>query len=348
MTAAGASTRVLVCDESADYANSLARFLGANGELEVVGVCATGEEAVEALARLSPDLVTIGLELPGMGGIRAIEAIMRVRPVPIVVVGDGAGRGSERTLAALAAGAMEALPKSVVQLENPDGPAAVALRHRLRRLARNGVNGQRAPHSSVRPSSVAPAQAAATVVGICASAGGPAALEVVLAGLPADFPLPVLVVQHITVGFIEGLVRQLDQRVSLPVQIASDGQTAGPGIWFPPDDTHLVLEPNMRLRLDGETVVGAHRPSGDVLLESMASAAGAGAVGVVVTGMGRDGQRGVEAIRRKGGSVIAQDEDSSAVFGMPRAAVEAGAEIVLPLSAIAGALKRLTLVERQA
>jgi two-component system, chemotaxis family, protein-glutamate methylesterase/glutaminase len=348
MSTADVSTRVLVCDESPEYANSLAQFLGANGELEVVGVCATGEEAVGALDRLSPDLVTIGLELPGMGGIRAIEAIMHACPVPIVVVSDGAGRGSEKTAAALAAGAMEALPKALLRFEDPQGPAAVALRHRLKRLARNGVNGGHAPHSSPRPSSSAHPHAAATVVGICASAGGPPALEVILAGLPADFPLPVLVVQHITVGFIDGLVRQLDQRVPLPVRIASDGQAARPGIWFPPDDTHLLLEPGMRLRLDGETVVSAHRPSGDVLLESMAAAAGAGAVGVVVTGMGRDGARGVAAIRGNGGSVIAQDERSSAVFGMPRAAAEAGAEIVLPLPAIAGALNRLARVETQA
>jgi two-component system chemotaxis response regulator CheB len=311
-------------------------------------VFASGEEAVDALARLSPDLVTIGLELPGMGGVRAIEAIMRAHPVPIVVVGDGAGRRSEGTAAALAAGAMEALPKALVQLEDPQGPAAVSLRHRLRRLARNGVDGGRAP-SSGPPASGGPRRdSPATVIGICASAGGPAALEVILAGLPADFPVPVLVVQHITTGFIEGLVRQLGERASVPVRIASDGQIAGPGIWFPPDDTHLVLEPHMRLCLDGETVVGAHRPSGDVLLESMASVAGAGAVGVVVTGMGRDGARGVEAIVGKGGSVIAQDEDSSSVFGMPRAAVEAGAEIVLPLSAIAGALTRMTRVETKA
>jgi two-component system, chemotaxis family, protein-glutamate methylesterase/glutaminase len=186
------------------------------------------------------------------------------------------------------------------------------------------------------------------VIGICASAGGPAALEVVLAALPADLPLPVLVVQHITNGFMEGLVRRLDQVSALPVRTASDGQVAGPGVWFPPDDTHLVLDPSLRLELDAETVVGAHRPSGDVLLESMASAVGAGSVGVVLTGMGRDGAHGVEAIVRAGGSVIAQDEHSSAVFGMPRAAAEAGAQVVLPLAEIAAALSRLALAEARA
>jgi two-component system, chemotaxis family, protein-glutamate methylesterase/glutaminase len=328
------ATRVLVCDASPEYGDSLARFLGAGDELEIVGVYATGEEAVEALTRVTPDLVTIDLDLSGMGATRAIEAIMKVRPVPIVIVADGAGRGSKRTADGLAAGAREALPKALLQVDEPDAAPAVALRHRLRRLARNGV--VHAP-----PPAPASQRASARVIGICASAGGPAALEVLLAGLPADFPLPLLVVQHITNGFMDGLVRRLDQQSALSVRTATDGQTAGPGVWFPPDDHHLVLEPGLRLRLDGETVVGSHRPSGDVLLESMAAATGAGAVAVVLTGMGRDAARGVEAIVRAGGSAIAQDEQSSAVFGMPRAAVHAGADSVLPLASIPVALTRL-------
>jgi two-component system chemotaxis response regulator CheB len=344
MTAEGAATRVLVCDASRAYGESLARFLGTGGELEIVGVCASGEEAVDALTRLSPDLVTIDLDLSGMGATRAIAAIMRARPVPIVIVGNGAGRGSERAADGLAAGALEALPKALLRIDEPEGAPAVALRHRLKRLARNG--GGRVPARPGHPT--APPPGGARVIGICASAGGPAALEVVLAALPADFPLPVLVVQHITTGFMEGLVRRLDQVSALPVRTASDGQAAGPGVWFPPDDAHLVLEPSLRLGLDAETVVGAHRPSGDVLLESMASAVGDCAVGVVLTGMGRDGAHGVEAIVLAGGSVIAQDGHSSAVFGMPRAAAEAGAQVVLPLAEIAGALSRLAAVGARA
>jgi two-component system, chemotaxis family, protein-glutamate methylesterase/glutaminase len=338
------ATRVLVCDASPEYGDSLARFLGAGSELEVVGVCSTGEEAVEALSRVVPDLVTIDLDLSGMGAKRAIEAIMEARPIPIVIVAEGAGRGSQQTAAGLVAGAQEALPKALLRMDEPDAAPAVALRHRLRRLARNGVKRAPSPPAPAQPAE----RASARVIGICASAGGPPALEVLLAGLPADFPLPVLVVQHITNGFMDGLVRRLDQRSPLAVRTASDGQIAGPGVWFPPDDHHLVLEPQLRLRLDGETVVGSHRPSGDILFESMASAAGAGAVGVVLTGMGRDAARGVEAILHAGGSVIAQDEASSAVFGMPRAAAEAGAESVLPLSRIAATLTQLTPVEARA
>jgi two-component system, chemotaxis family, protein-glutamate methylesterase/glutaminase len=340
MSDAGASSRVLVCDESEAYARALAQFLSVGGELEVVGVCGSGEEVVGALDRLTPDLVTVDLGLPGMGGVQAIEEIMRARPVPIVVVSSGAGRGSDLAARALAAGAIEALPKTVVKLDEPDGAAAVALRHRLRRLARAGPaqrsNGAPRPH---RP------RTGSTVVGICASAGGPRALEIVLAGLPGDFPLPVLAVQHISTGFIVGLVDWLDRVTALPVGIARDGQLAGPGVWFPPDDTHLLLDASMRFVLDRDRDVGAHRPSADVLLESMASSAGAGAVGVMLTGMGQDGARGVDAICRAGGLVIAQDEETSALFGMPRAAAEAGAELVLPLPRIAEALLALPTKE---
>jgi two-component system chemotaxis response regulator CheB len=340
MSDAGAGSRVLVCDESEAYARALAEFLTVGGELEVVGVCASGEEAIGALDRLAPDLVTVDLDLPGMGGVRAIEEIMRTQPVPIVVVSSAAGHGSELAAKALAAGAIEALPKAVVKLDEPEGPAAVALRRRLRRLARGGP----AERSNGRPRRARP-RSRRTVVGICASAGGPRALEIVLAGLPADFPLPVLVVQHISAGFVEGLADWLDGVTALPVGIARDGERAGPGVWFPPDDTHLVLDPSMRFVLDPDRDVGPHRPSADVLLESMASAAGAGAVGVMLTGMGQDGARGVAAICRAGGLVIAQDEATSALFGMPRAAAEAGAELVLPLPRIAEALLALPTAE---
>jgi two-component system chemotaxis response regulator CheB len=325
--------RVLVCDESPAYGESLARFLRVGDDLDVVGVCSTGEEVVGAMPSLAPDLVVLDLELPGMGGLRAIEQIMRLHPVPVVVLSAAVRRGSQAATEALAAGARDALPKGQVHLDEPDAPAAVALRHRLRRLARNGAGAGASPRGE------------AAVVGVCASAGGPSALEVVLAGLPADFPLPVLVVQHMAAGFIDGLLRWLDQRTTLPVRIARHGQPADPGIWFPPDDTHLLLDASMRLALDGDTDVGPHRPSADLLLESLAASAGAGAVGVMLTGMGRDGARGVDAIRRAGGSVIAQDEQSSAVFGMPKAAAEAGADAVLPLSEIAAALRALRVAE---
>jgi two-component system, chemotaxis family, protein-glutamate methylesterase/glutaminase len=336
MTRTGAETTVLVCDESRAYAKSLAEFLEVGNQLSVVGVCGTGREALQALPRLAPDLVTVNLELSGDRGVWMIEEMMRSHPVPILVLSDGAQRGSAEAANALAAGAVDALPKAQVRLDDATGPAAVALRHRLRRLARTGVDAPNAGRTEVRSE---PAEKPATVVAICASTGGPKALEIVLGGLPSDFPLPVLIVQHISAGFMEGLLRWLGPRLRLPVGVAEDGQHVRSGIWFPPDDAHLLLRPSMRLELDRETVIGQHRPSGDLLLESVAGAARGGAVGVVLTGMGKDGAAGAAAILAAGGHVIAQDEETSVVYGMPKAAAGVGASAVLPLTEIAGALQ---------
>jgi two-component system chemotaxis response regulator CheB len=346
MTRVAARTRVLICEDSATFALSLRRFLDTGQDLVVVGVCETGEETLDALERLTPDLVTMDIELPGMGGIRAIEEIMRSHPVPVFVLSAHAQRGAEKTVSALAAGALDALDKTRLPFDDPHGAAAVALRYRLKRLSQVRVGSIPVALPAAPPSTLVHLRrASATVVGIGASTGGPRALDSILSDLPDDFPLPVLVVQHISKGFIGGLIRWLDTRTPLPVGLAVEGEPARPGIWFAPDDAHLVLTPEMRFALDRETVVGPHRPSVDVLLNSLASSAGAGAIGVVLTGMGRDGAKGVDALRRSGGCVVAQDEATSAVFGMPKAAVEAGARIVLPISQIASALRQARVAE---
>jgi len=177
-------------------------------------------------------------------------------------------------------------------------------------------------------------------IGICTSTGGPAVLAEVLGALPADYPLPVLVVQHIASGFVDGLVRMLDDAIALPVATARDGAELAPGVWLAPEDAHLTLTRSRRLRLDRETVRGRHRPSADLLLESLADVLGPAAVAVVLTGMGRDGAEGVTAIEARGGLALAQDEASSSIYGMPRAAVAAGARPLSP-SAIAQTLRKL-------
>jgi two-component system, chemotaxis family, protein-glutamate methylesterase/glutaminase len=178
------------------------------------------------------------------------------------------------------------------------------------------------------------------VVGICTSVGGPAVLAQILSALPADFPLPILVVQHIASGFSEGLVRMLDARAELPVAIAQDQAPLRAGAWFAPDDAHLIVTRGRHTALDRQTVDGPHRPSADLLLESLATVFGARAVGVVLTGMGRDGARGAALLKARGGLLLAQDEATSSVYGMPRAAVEAGAEPLAPPK-IAEALRKL-------
>jgi two-component system, chemotaxis family, protein-glutamate methylesterase/glutaminase len=334
--------RILICDDSAAYAKALSKFLAHDPEIEVTGVFGTAEELLVELDRLDPDLITMDLQMPGMGGVRAIERIMRERPVPILVL--TASQGSEAAAEALAAGALEALPKTSPHLAEPDDVWSSALRSRIKRLASVQLRRRaRAGHAQQPPPPRIPGAGDRRfrVVGIGASTGGPPALLAVLAELPADFPLPVLVVQHIAPGFGEGLISWLDRRVPLPVGVARPGETARRGIWFAPDDAHLRLEPSMRVSIDSETEAGPHRPSLDVLFRSLADSAGPGAVGVVLTGMGRDGAEGVKAIRAAGGLVVAEDEETSAVFGMPRAAIEAGADLVLPLPELGPALRSL-------
>jgi two-component system chemotaxis response regulator CheB len=329
-----------VCEDSRTFAAGLKRFLEYDDDLRVVGTVSSAEQALEALPRLDPDLLTMDVELPGIDGIEATRRILAERRLPIVIVSSHTRRGSERAAAALAAGAIDVVAKAYIRLDAPDRDAAVALRRRIKRLALTRLP-PRAPHRRRRPHLPADRRQRPAVVGIGASTGGPQALLTVLSELPADYPIPVLVVQHMTPGFTEGLVRWLDQQVPLPAALAQDGVPLGRGIWFAPDDVHLVLDPSMRLGLDRVTDAGVHRPSVDVLLNAVARSAGTGAVGVVLTGMGRDGADGIGAVRAAGGVTIAQDESTSAVWGMPRAAAERGAELVLPSWDIGPALRDL-------
>jgi two-component system chemotaxis response regulator CheB len=181
----------------------------------------------------------------------------------------------------------------------------------------------------------------ATVIGICASTGGPGALELVLERLPADFPIPIVVVQHMTPGFTEGFVSWLDSRVAPCVRVASASQELRSGVWFAADGAHLVLDGHFRLVADPGPPVLGHKPSGDRLLGSLAKFFGARAVAVVLTGMGRDGASGLADVAAAGGRTIAQDEQSSTVYGMPRVAKQLGARQILPPAAIGEALAML-------
>jgi two-component system chemotaxis response regulator CheB len=338
----GQQLRVVICDHSAVWGRALRRFIEQDPELKVTGTFESAEEMLPELEGIRPDLITMDLELPGMDGVAATRRIMSEHPVPILIVSAHANGDSGLAAQALAAGALETVSKSRLTLGRQRDVWANATRSRFKRLASLQLN-MRPRGDGPRTAGHHPAglDRPVSVVGIGTSTGGPQALVSVLSALPADFPLPVLVVQHIATGFGEGLVESLDRRVDLPVRIAENGAAAGPGIWFAPANAHLRLELSNCFGLDSSTIRGAHRPSLDVLFESLAAHAGPAAVGVVLTGMGRDGAEGVKAIRAAGGVVVAQDEESSAVFGMPRAAIEAGADLVLPLADVGDALRDL-------
>ena len=347
MTAPGAARearRVLICEDSRTYAAGLSRLLSRDPEIDVVGVCSTAEETIATLGRLidKPHLVTIDLELPGMSGASAIEQIMSVEPVPILVLAGGVPQGSKPALESLAAGALEVLSKDTFDLSDADGADARALCRRVKLLCRVRVlhHPRAGVNRHLRRSDNGGSAGLASVIAICASAGGPPALAAVLAGIPAGFAIPILVVQHMAPGFVGGFADWLDGQVPLPVRLAEAGP-ARKGIWVAPEGAHLIFDRARRLAFDRRTDAAPHRPSGDVLLRSVATGAGAEGVAVVLTGMGRDGAQGFAAVKRSGGLTIAQDEGSSAVFGMPKAAAECGADLVLGLDGIAQRLRSL-------
>jgi two-component system, chemotaxis family, protein-glutamate methylesterase/glutaminase len=320
--------RVLICEGSRGYAVRLRRVLEHDGDIAVAAVCATAEEAVDALPTVQPDVLMMDLDLPGMGGLAAIEEIMSDQPLPILAIGSAADGRSEKAAAALAAGALDAIGQDDLDLRDPVGVAAAAFRQRVRVLSHTHVI--RHPRARLRgmPAAQLPGRPA-SVIGMCGSTGGPYVLARLLRDLPADYAIPILVVQHISAGFTEGLARWLDQSVRLPVGIAADGAAPAPGAWIAPEGAHLKLARSGRLELDRRTVAGHHRPSGDVLFESIAEVTGKTGVAIVLSGMGSDGASGAAAVRRHGGLAIAQDRESSAIYGMPQAAIAYGTDLVL-------------------
>jgi two-component system chemotaxis response regulator CheB len=335
---AGAAIRVLVADDSALFREALKGLVLAEPGFEVVAVAADGDQAAEAARRLRPDVVTMDLHMPDADGFSGIARIMAETPTPILVL--AASPTESAGFKALSLGALDILGKP--------GPAedlaryGSLLRSRLKLLA--GVKVIRHPRG-LRAGSRAAARVPVgkrELVVVGASLGGPRALAQILRALPADLPVPVAVVQHIAEGFAEGLASWLDQETPLEVRAAADRDVLKPGrVLVAPSGRHLVVADGY-VRLTEDPPVETFRPSVNPLFASAARVYGPRACGVLLTGMGRDGAIGLKALRDAGGFTLAQDEASSAVFGMARAAIEAGAvDRVLPLDEIPGALVEL-------
>lgn len=331
------SIRVLVADDSELFREVLARVVAAEPGFEVVATAADGDAAAGLAAAHKPDVITMDLNMPDSDGFSGIARIMAETPTPILVL--TANREEAVGFRALSLGALDILEKPRATDDLDDFGAL--LRSRLRLLAGvkvirhlRGLRDKKAPapRKGVRPE----------VVVVGASLGGPRALATLLRGLPAGFPAPIAVVQHIADGFTEGLASWLASESRLAVSEARDGEPLRPGrVLLAPTGRHLLVAEGVA-RLSDAPPVDTFKPSVTPLFLSAARVYGARCCGILLTGMGRDGAEGLRAIRQAGGATFAQDEATSAVFGMPRAAIEAGAvERVLPLEEIPRALLEL-------
>jgi two-component system, chemotaxis family, protein-glutamate methylesterase/glutaminase len=337
--------KVLVADDSDTARALLTAVLRADPAVQVVGEARDGAEAVELTQALRPDVVTMDIHMPRLDGFAATKEIMITAPTPIVIV-TGSTRASEAEGAvhALRVGAMAVLKK-------PPGPGSPGFGEAARQLVETVksmsqvkvVRHWRPASPAERPRKAAARWPRPAAVAVATSTGGPAALQRVLGGLPADFPAPVLVVQHITPGFTPGLVSWLNTVCDLRVKVAEPGEPlAAATVYLAPDQRHLGVAGRSAVAVSDAPPVGGFRPSGTFLFESVARAFGPAALAVILTGMGDDGVAGLRAVRQAGGRVLAQDEATSVVFGMPGAAVAANlADAVLPLDQIAPRLAEL-------
>ncbi|GAC1579605.1 MAG: chemotaxis response regulator protein-glutamate methylesterase [Candidatus Elarobacter sp.] len=364
---------VVVTDDSAFMRRAIQKMLEKEPEIRVVGTAASGEEGIAMVERLGPDVVTMDVEMPGMGGLEAARAIIERRGPPIIMVSALTRDGAEITLRALEIGAVDFIPKpdsALIDIVNVQRELVEKVKHfgtrgaylramrETTRISRIPIRDPRTgaltspgpvpPAPPVRPRAIAPARGGGfSCVAIGTSTGGPVALSRILPKLPAGFPIPIVVVQHMPPGFTRPLAERLDATSKIDVVEGVEGMVLAAG-------TAIIAPAGKQLRLRrtlGSVVVSLademqkalHVPSVDAMAASVGETYGSGSLGVILTGMGHDGVQGLHVIKERGGYVLGQDEATSVVYGMPRAAAAAGlVDRVVPLDAVSRVLCELT------
>jgi two-component system chemotaxis response regulator CheB len=340
--------RVVVAEDSLTLRELLVELLRSDPEIEVVGEAKTGAEAVELAARLRPDLIAMDIHMPVMDGLEATKEVMVRAQTPIVLITSSTSREDARlSLDALRAGALMVIPKP----DNPASPAFDGRREHLlsmvKAMAQVKVVRQWQRHLARRPPVPRPPRRrpATQLIAMAASTGGPVSLQHILTSLPADCEIPIVIVQHIAEGFVAPLASWLNESCNLRVKVAEDGEPLAPRtVYLAPDRFHLGATSGGQAELSAAPPIGGHRPSATHLFSSAARSYGPRLTAVILTGMGRDGVDGLRQVKTAGGWVVAQDEASSVVYGMPGEAVrEALVDVVLPLDEIGPYLA--TLIE---
>ncbi len=348
--------RVLVVDDSAVIRRIISELLSSDSAVQVAGVAANGRIAVEKIPQVNPDVVTLDIDMPEMDGLQTLAVMRKNYPrLPVIILSTLSERGAAITLEALSLGASDYVTKAA----NADSSSA-AMAHirdellsKIKALCRR-QEGHEPSRGHSRPPQLwkNPVPAATTrvsrrveVVAIGVSTGGPNALAQLLPAMPVDFPVPIVIAQHMPPVFTKILAERLAARTAIDVREGRDGGALAPGrAWIAPGNHHMLVERQgnaFQLKLNQDPPENSCRPAVDVLFRSVAATYGSNALAVVLTGMGQDGLRGCEEISEAGGQILAQDEASSVVWGMPGLVAKAGlANTVVPLSQIAGEILR--------
>ncbi len=347
--------KVLVVDDSAFMRNAISNMLSSDPQIQVIGTARDGLEAIAKVKTLKPDIVTLDVEMPRMDGIEALRHIMAENPLPVVMVSSLTSEGAEETLEALEIGALDFIPKNLSNLSVNILKIKETLLEKIKYLARRGIVRRARvvppPKPQLEEAAAKVAQAPKItgerrmgVVAIGTSTGGPKALQEILPRLPGNFPVPIVIAQHMPPNFTGPFSQRLNQLSQLEVREARDGDVLRPGlVLVAPGNGNMrvvrtgTIETVTRISENQEEFI--YRPSVDALLLSVAEVYPGRTLSVILTGMGNDGLEGVRAVKSSGGRVFAQEGATCVVYGMPRAIIENGlADKILPIDAIAGEL----------
>lgn len=338
--------KVLVVEDSLTAQKILVKILSADSEIEVVAVASSGEEALEKLQHISPDLITMDIHMPGMDGLEVTRKIMETKPVPIVVVSASClVEDIERAFQLIEAGALTAIAKPIAIGSGDFEATAWRLVQTVKDMAAVKVIKRWPKKLKVKEkaSEIAdnpiPEIKPYDVIAIGASTGGPQAIETILKKLPSNYPASILMVQHIAPGFLGGMVEWLDNILALHVKVAQDGELLKPGtVYLSPEGKHLGLGKESRIVLSSAEPLGGHRPAVAFLFQTLAQNY-SDCLAILLTGMGKDGAAELLELKRRGATTIAQDKESSVIHGMPGAAIALGAHChILNLESIASLL----------
>jgi two-component system chemotaxis response regulator CheB len=342
------SIRVLIVDDSALIREVLSRTLGRDGDITVIGTAEDPIDARQKIKSLNPDVVTLDIEMPNMNGLAFLDKLMRLHPLPVVMVSTLTTKGASETLLALELGAVDFVAKPSHDLSGGLEAFGANLREKVRAAATSDVRGhtQKPAKQAKLKTAAAPSGA---LIAIGASTGGVEAIRMVLGDMPADCP-PIVIAQHMPAGFTSRFAARLDELSDIAVVEAEDRMPLEAGkAYVARGDWHLRVERSsgqLKCRLSQDELTSGHRPSVDVLFESVARTVGSLAVGAILTGMGRDGARGLKLMREAGAYTLGQSAASALVYGMPRVAFEEGAvmeqaPVEMVATKLAAALNRL-------